>query len=220
MNWIIAFIVLGLIILAVLARYFVKKSGVRYVCYAAIVHLIIFSLAMPQRAIMEALPESLEVSLLDAQESLGMSLSEQQARRLRRAARRRRRRATIRKRAPVLAQAALPAKDGPVELPTPGAGPASPRPGPTNLDAARGVENPVRPADVPEPARGSAERAGAERRAPLAFDTDTSPSVKEKPCAGGKSFDRHAARGGSIVDSSETPDTVFGSDEFRSQRRP
>ena len=182
LNWIIAFIVLLLILAAVLAKFFIKKSGVRYVCYAAIVHLIIFSLAMPQKAILEALPESIEVSLLDAQESLGMSLSDQQSRRL--DALHAGGGAGDDKRAPVLAQAALPAKEGPVELPTPGAGPASPRPGLMNLDAARGVERPVRPADVPEPARGS-PNAPVLNDAPLAFDADK-PVVKEKPAAAEK----------------------------------
>ncbi len=182
LNWIIAFIVLLLILAAVLAKFFIKKSGVRYVCYAAIIHLIIFSLAMPQKAIMDALPESIEVSLLDAQDSLGMSLSDQQTRRL--DALHAGGGAGDDKRAPVLAQAALPSKEGPVELPTPGAGPASPRPGPMNLDAARGVERPVRPADVPEPARGS-PNAPLSNDAPLAFDADK-PVTKEKPAAAEK----------------------------------
>lgn len=182
LNWIISLIVLTLIITAFLAKKYVKQSGIRFVCYAVVIHLIVFSLVMPQKALLDALPESFEVSLLDAQESLGMAMSDQQARRL----------DALHsgtgggddKRAPVLAQAALPEKEGPVELPTPGAGFASPRPGPINLDAARGVERPVRPADVPEPARGSPS-APVVNDAPLAFDSDK-PTVTAPPAAAEK----------------------------------
>src|SRR4029077_18146403 len=120
LNWIISLFVLLLILAALIVRFFVKKAGVRYVCYALIVHLAVFSLAMPQEAIMSAMPESIEVTLLDAQESLGLSLSDQQARRLE--ALHSGGGGSDDKRAPVLAQAALPAKEGPVEIPAPGAG--------------------------------------------------------------------------------------------------
>ena len=178
LNWIISFFVLLLILAALLVRFFVKKAGVRYVCYAVIVHLTVFSLAMPQEALMSALPESIEVTLLDAQESLGISLSDQQARRLDAL---HSGGAPDDKHAPVLAQAPLPGKEGPVELPAPGAGQASLKPGPVNLDAARGVENPVRTAEVPEPARG-ALNAPIVNDAPLALDVDkNAPVMKEKP---------------------------------------
>ncbi len=180
LGWILWIFVLVLLAFAVLVKYFVKQSGIRYVCYALIVHLIIFSLAMPQKVIMEALPESMEISLLDAQESLGISMSEQQSRRL--DALHSGSGSADDKRAPVLAQAALPAaKEGPIELPATGAGPAAPRAGPANLEAAHGVESPIKPAALPEAARGAREAPMVED-APLAFDADkTAPPLKEKP---------------------------------------
>ena len=219
LNWIVALIVLVLIVAGVLAKYFIKNSGVRFVCYAAIVHLIIFSLAMPQKAIMEALPESIEVSLLDAQESLGISLSDQQARRL--DALHSGGGAGDETRAPVLAQAALPEKNGPVELPSPGAGPASPRPSALNLDAARGVEHPVRAADVPEPARG-APTAPMATDAPLDFGADK-PVVAAAPAKAEK-FSPAAPRAAEVSDLQPSADSValpasFASVEV-SQRAP
>ena len=173
-----------LIAAAVLIRLLVKQGGARYVGYAIVIHLAIFSMAVPQKTIMEALPESIEVTLLDAQQNLGMQMSDEQSRRLE----------ALRagpgsaggedKKTAALPQTplALPApQTHSKDLPAPGIGQLSPVTGPLNLDAARGVEKPVRMENVPEPARG-APQAPVATDAPLAVEDDKAlPPVKAQP---------------------------------------
>lgn len=177
LNYILSFFVLLLIIAALLVRFFVKKAGIRYVCYAVFVHLGVFSMAMPQQTLVEMLPESVEVTLLDAQESLGMQLTNTQARRLEAL----HGGGSDDKRGPIAQPLSSPnaGTNGPIDLPAPTAGPASPQPGPVNLEAARGVEKPVKYEAVPEPARGSRDAPIIDDK-PLAID-DKTPLMKEKP---------------------------------------
>jgi hypothetical protein len=82
LDWLI----FGLILLAAIGAFtvhrLVKRAWVRYAFYSVLFHLAFLPWAMPRNSLLEALPDSVQISLLESEDSLGGALSEQQMRRL------------------------------------------------------------------------------------------------------------------------------------------
>jgi hypothetical protein len=82
LNWILIALIVVLLAAALAIHRAVKRPWVRYAVYSMLIHLGLLPWAMPRTQLMTFLPDSVQVSLLESEESLGGALSEQQMRRL------------------------------------------------------------------------------------------------------------------------------------------
>lgn len=82
LNWLLLLLVLALMLLAYLIRNLIKRPWLRYAVYSILFHAAFLPLVVPKEKIMEALPSSMQITLLETEANLGMELSEQQMRRL------------------------------------------------------------------------------------------------------------------------------------------
>ncbi|MCY3019776.1 MAG: hypothetical protein NTW87_12200, partial [Planctomycetota bacterium] len=82
LDWLLLAFVGVMLLLAVVARFTVKRPWVRFVTYSILFHMGFLPWAMPRQRLMDALPASMQISLLESETLMGMTLSDQQARRL------------------------------------------------------------------------------------------------------------------------------------------
>ncbi|HYG75803.1 MAG TPA: DUF4159 domain-containing protein [Planctomycetota bacterium] len=82
LGWIVLLIALIAAAMAYLVNRLVRRAWVRYAFYSVLFHMAFLPWAMPRSQLMDALPDSVQVSLLEGEELFGGGLSEQQMRRL------------------------------------------------------------------------------------------------------------------------------------------
>ncbi|MGD0090648.1 MAG: vWA domain-containing protein, partial [Planctomycetota bacterium] len=194
LTWMLLGLLMALLAGAVLVHFSVRRPWVRYVAYSIIFHLAFLPWALGQQKVLQALPATVEIKILEAQESLGMDLSDQQVRRLE-ALRSGEEAAPPSSRAP----ANLPAPAAvEVDLPQP-AGANAGTPGPTALGAAQAPADATQLAAAPKAQRGPGP-AAPEPDAPLkteALQPEPGPAAAaaEPAKVQARAFDAPAAAG-------------------------
>ncbi|MBI3830120.1 MAG: DUF4159 domain-containing protein [Planctomycetes bacterium] len=81
-DWLRILILLLIALLIFLARTFFKQRWVRFAAYTLAFHAAVLMIAVPSSTMMNALPDAMQVSILNTQEELGFELSPEQERRL------------------------------------------------------------------------------------------------------------------------------------------